>query len=200
MRRAFTSARTVALPATAVVVVLALAGCVEAAPEPTPTAAIPTPTESAPSTPTPEPTNPATDPQGDLDIACADLVDRDAVYAFDPNFALVGPFEPGPDSAGERALDAGGVVCRWVRESGGITIDLAVASFGPQELTALKDEAFASSEMVPTYGEEAYFDPATGTATVFQGSFWLVITSPAFAEPGEPSGIIDSALAALSRL
>jgi hypothetical protein len=198
MRRAITAARTVPLPAVAVAAALALAGCVEAAPEPTPTAAIPTPSGSA--TPTPTPTNPATEPQGDLEIACAELVDADAMYAFDPNFALIGPFQPGPDSAGERALDAGGVVCRWVRESGGISIDLVVASFGEQELTALKDEAFASSEMVPTYGEEAYFDPATGTATVFQGSYWLVITSPAFVEPGEPTPIIEAALDALSRL
>ncbi len=184
------------LPALAVAGVLALAGCVDAEPAPTPSAVTTTPQP----TPTVPPTNPATEPQGDLDIACADLVDPDAVYAFDPNFGLVGSFDPAPGSAGARALDAGGVVCRWVRESGDITIELAVARFGEAELTALKDEAFASSEMVPTYGEEAYFDQATGTATVFQGPFWLVITSPAFFEPGEPSVIIDSALASLAAL
>ena len=56
--------------------------------------------------------------------------------------------------------------------------------------------------MVPTYGEEAYFEVenGVGTAIVFQGEYWLVIASESFAEPGEPTEIIDSALAALTAL
>jgi hypothetical protein len=53
--------------------------------------------------------------------------------------------------------------------------------------------------MVPTYGEEAYFvvEGDIGTAIVFQGRYRLVISSAAFFEPGEPTTIIESALAAL---
>jgi hypothetical protein len=184
------------LPALAAVLALGLSGCVDAAPAPTPTGTAPVtlPTESA------SPTTPAEEPPGPLDITCGDLVDPDAVYAFDPNFALVGTFDAEAGSAAAYAVENGGVLCRWVRESGGMTIDLAAARLSDAELTALKDEAFGSSEMVPTYGDEAYFDSSTGTATVFQGSYWLVVTSPAFAEPGEPTGIIDSALAALAAL
>ncbi len=196
MASASVLAHRLALPTLAAVVLLAVSGCVDAAPEPTRPPATPAPTapETLP------PTNPATEVQGDLDLACVDLVDPDAIYAFDPNFALVGPFEPGPDSAGSFAIDHGGVVCRWMRESGDVTIDVVAARLAEADLTRLKDEAYATSEMVPTYGDEAYFDPATGTATVFQGEFWLVITSPAFAEPGEPTAIVDSALAALAAL
>ena len=37
-----------------------------------------------------------------------------------------------------------------------------------------------------------------GTATVFKGNYWLVATSVAFAEPGDPSDLITAALGALS--
>lgn len=196
MRAVTSSPRLLAIPVLVTAAVFALAGCVPAEPTPTPTSAAPDVTPPA----TLPPTDPAVEEQGDLEIGCTELVDADAVYAFDPNFALVGPFEPDAGTAAARALDEGGVVCRWLRESGGYTIDVSAARLSPAELTELKDEAYATSEMVPTYGEEAYFDPATGTATVFEGEYWLVVTSPVFAEPGEPTDIVDSALAALAAL
>ena len=53
--------------------------------------------------------------------------------------------------------------------------------------------------MVPTYGDEAYFSVTggIGTAIVFQDDYWLVATSIDFAEPGDPSDLIDAALAQL---
>jgi hypothetical protein len=63
----------------------------------------------------------------------------------------------------------------------------------------LKNAAFAESQMVPTYGEEAYFEVEgdVGTAIVFQGRYRLVISSVSFFEPGEPTAIIEAALGAL---
>lgn len=186
--------RRAAVAALAAAAGLALSGCVDAPPQPAPTDDVSASPSAAPSV---LPSDTAVEEQGSLDIACADLVDPDAVYAFDPNFGLVGAFEPAAGSAAAHALERDGVVCRWARETGGISIDLSVARLDDAELTELKNEAYASSQMVPTYGEEAYFDADTGTATVFQGSDWLVITSPAFAEPGEATDIIVSALAVL---
>jgi hypothetical protein len=121
------------------------------------------------------------------------------MYAFDPNYALLGEVEPEPGSTGAEAVAAGGVACQWVRESGGVTIDLSVARYPQAQLDELKNEAFSSSTMVPTYGEEAYFEVSggIGTAIVFQGDYRLVISSEAFFEPGEPTDIVESALAAL---
>ena len=179
-------------------VVVALSACVDAGTRPslptdagTPSPGLPT----APVTPTTTPTAGA-EP---LDIPCDELVDPQAIYDFDPNFALIGSYNPPAGSAADEALAAGGVACSWVRESGGTTIEVSAARLSDQEITDKKNAAFASSQMVPTYGEEAYFEVegGVGTAIVFQGSFWLVVSSPAFAEPGEPTGIIDSALAAL---
>lgn len=177
---------------------VALAGCVEQeqpVPEPTITSSgTPTPTPTASEEPDPEPTA--------LDTTCAELVDPDVVYAFNPNFALLGSWTPDPATPGAEAVAAGGLACRWVLESGGGTMDLWTARLPEARLTELKNEAFATSEMVPTYGEEAYFsvEDGVGTAVVFEGPFWLEIASPAFVEPGEPAEIIDSALGTLAAL
>jgi hypothetical protein len=175
---------------------LTLAACVEAPEEPQPdSSATPTPTPSL----TPQPT---AAPPDALAIECADLVDLDTMYAFDPNFGLLGSWDPDPGSLAADDLAAGGVACQWVRESGGGTIDISVAAYSGEQLDDLKNAAFAESQMVPTYGEEAYFEVegGVGTAIVFQGRYRLVASSEAFAEPGEPTGIIESALAALTAL
>lgn len=172
-----------------------LASCVEA-PDEEPTS-MPTPSATPSGTPAPQPTLEPGEETVPIDTACTDLVDPDTMYAFNPNFALLGSFTPDAGSAAEAALAADGVACRWVTETGGTTMDLSIAHLPEATLTQLKNDAYASSQMVPTYGDEAYFDPATGTAVVFQGPYWLVLTSVAFAEPGEPTPIIESALAAL---
>jgi hypothetical protein len=173
----------------------ALAACVEA-PDPRdgPSPSV-TPSETA--TAEPDPT--ATSAPQPLDVACEDLVDADTIYAFDPNYALIGAFDPEPGSPAADDVAVGGVACQWVRESGSGTIDLSVAAYSEAQLDELKNQAFASSTMVPTYGEEAYFEVegGVGTAIVFQGRYRLVVSSESFFEPGEPTGIIESALAAL---
>lgn len=177
---------------------LTLAACVEAPEQPELPDSSATPT----TTPSAEPQPGTTDAPDALDIECADLVDLDTMYAFDPNYALLGSFDPDSGSLAADDVAAGGVACQWVRESGGSTIDLSVAAYSATQLDDLKNAAFAESQMVPTYGEEAYFevDGGVGTAIVFQGRFRLVVSSEAFFEPGEPTGIIESALAALAAL
>ena len=54
--------------------------------------------------------------------------------------------------------------------------------------------------MVPTYGDEAYFSVGgngVGTAIVFQGTYWIVLESPAFFEPGDATDLVDSVIAGL---
>ena len=179
----------------AVSIVLTLSACVEADDQPSVPTGSPTPTATATSEPTTVPT-PVDEP---LTVTCGELVDADAVYAFDPNYALLGSWDPASGTDAAEAVAVGGVACQLVRESGGGTIDLSVARLDEETLVDVKNAAFADSQMVPTYGEEAYFEveDGVGTAIVFQGPYWLVISSAAFAEPGEPTEIIDAALAAL---
>ncbi len=189
--------RRVAAVLLALGVATSLSACVDETHPPTSSpSASPSDTSSPQPSDTPAPTSDA------IDIACADLVDPDAVYAFNPNLALLGDWTPDAGTPAADAVDAGGVACRWVFESGGGTMDVSVARLPEERITELKNEAFASSQMVPTYGEEAYFEVegGVGTAIVFQGRFWMVVSSEAFAEPGEPTEIIESALAALAAL
>jgi hypothetical protein len=101
-----------------------------------------------------------------LDIACADLVDPDAVYAFNPNLALLDTWTPDAGTAAADAIDADGVACRWVFESGGGSMDVSVARLSEDRITELKNDAFASSTMVPTYSaDEGYFEVEDGAGT-----------------------------------
>lgn len=174
---------------------LVLAGCVPASEQPT----LPTPTTTATATASADPEPDPTSGVPPIDVECEELVDPDTMYAFDPNYALIGEFTPAPGSVAAANVAAGGVACQWVRETGGGTIDLSVAAFTEDEIAELKSEALAESEPVATYGEEAYFEVegGAGTAIVFQGPYRLVVSSAAFVEPGEPTRIIEAALAAL---
>ena len=165
--------------------------------------------------PGPEPTgpNPGVDPSGEpapsltaqpqgtpVDIPCGDLVSAQTIYDFNPNFVLIDGFQPKDDTVAATALAYDGVACRWQNQTSGESIDLSVASLDEDSLTALKNAAFEDSEMVPTYGEEAYFgiNGQVGIAQVFQGPYWIVAESPAFFEPGDAAVVVDSAIAALT--
>jgi len=158
----------------------------------------PTTTGAQTGEPTPEPTS---DPVGTpVGATCDDLVSPDTLYVYNPNFAAIGDFTPKDGTAAASALAYQGVACRWQNQTSGDNIDVSVAQLDDDSLTALKNAAFEDSEMVPTYGEEAYFsvDDGTGTAQVFSGPYWIVAQSTVFLEPGDATEIVDSVLAALS--
>lgn len=94
-----------------------------------------------------------------------------------------------------------GTVCSWKNDSG-TTMTLAVGRFSDASLTTLKNSLVTSSNPVPTYQGEGYFDldGATGTAEAFTGDYWIVATSadPVFAEPGGAEPLVDAAIAALA--
>jgi len=147
--------------------------------------------------PSPEPTD---EPVGvPVGATCDELVTAETLYAYNPNFGRVNDFTPEDGTAAASALTYQGVACRWQNQTSGDTIDLSVAQLDENALTALKNAAFEDSQMVPTYGEEAYFivESAVGTAQVFQGPFWIVAESAAFFEPGDATELIQSVLDAL---
>jgi hypothetical protein len=188
--------RTIAPLSVAALALVLLAGCTPA----------PEPTASGPQGP-----NPSGDPSGEpaptltaqpvgepIDVTCDELVSPETIYEFNPNFVSV-DFEPADGSVAASALEYSGIACRWQNQTSGDSIDLSVASLDDDTITALKNAAFEDSEMVPTYGEEAYFgvNGQVGSAQVFQGRYWIVAESPAFFEPGDATVIVESAIAAL---
>jgi hypothetical protein len=182
--------------ALAALAIALLAGCT---PEPAPTG--PSTDPSASGAPTGEPTTEPTDqPVGvPVGATCDELVSPETLYVYNPNFGSIEDFTPKDGSAAASALTYQGVACSWQNQTSGDTIDVSVAQLDEDSLTALKNAAFEDSEMVPTYGEEAYFtvDSGVGVAQVFQGPFWIVAESGVFFEPGDATEIIQSVLSAL---
>lgn len=192
--------RRIALTSAASVVLLAaLTACGTSSP-PAPTAT--TPLSSSPSaTPSPprDSSSPAPSPVP-VTASCNQLVSADTLYGFNPNYGIVDGFKPKAGTDGASAVAKGGVACRWMNQTSSDTIDLSVASLDTDAIEALKNAAYANSQMVPTYGDEAYFSVKNnvGTAIVFSGAYWLVVSSAEFLEPGDATDIVNSALNALS--
>jgi len=183
--------------ATLLAVTMVLTGCTT--PEPAPTSAPPSPSDS--STPTPEPSETTAPPTSTpVDIACDILVPPQVMYDFNPNFSLLASFTPASGSAAADAVAAEGTACRWQNNTSGEVVDVSVASFDADTLDRLATDTYGHSTMVPTYGgDEAYFEVADGVgeAVVFDGSYWVVVSSSYFLEPGDAEPIVAAVLAAL---
>jgi hypothetical protein len=192
------------LPAAALVAaaaLLTLAGCTPTpAPSPSRSASIPVPTPHEPTT-TAVPTPTASVTATPVDIACDKLISPDAMYAFNPNFVSIGTWKPNSGTAAAQAVANKGVACRWQNETSNDVIDLSVASFDTATLESLKNQAVGKSTLVPTYegADEGYFAASggTGTAVVFVRSYWIVLTSQQFAEPGDPADLVAAVMSAL---
>lgn len=182
---------------------LALTGCTTGAPDasstpdpgadPTSTAA---PSGSATSAPTPTATE---EPSPPFDIACDALLTPDQVYAFNPNFGAAPDYEP-DDAAVAAVADAEGTACGWLNQTSGEVIEVAVATPSAATLAEAGNHAASTSTAVPTYGTppavEGYFSRTgtTGTAQVFTGPYWVVVSSTAFFEPGDAAQLAEAVL------
>ena len=174
-----------------------LTGCV---PEPPAEPDLTGPNPSGDPTGQPAPTISATPVSTPVDATCDELLPPQTVYDFNPNFGRLDSYSPAEGSVAASAVSYQGVACRWQNQTSGDNIDVSVAQLDDATLTALKNAAFADSEMVPTYGDEAYFSlgaNGVGTAIVFQGPYWIVLESPVFYEPGDATPIVESVIAGL---
>lgn len=180
-----------ALPAA---VLLLLTACVDepgTTPELPPTSA-PSPTPSATpgeTTPTPDPTEPP------VVIDCVSLVPAASFSTLFRTFTLVPGYAPAAGSPAAEVLTRGGTVCGWQATDGTI-VTVGVASIDEETLNEKANELVVSSNSVPTYGVEGYFQVTNGVGEVqaFDPPYWIIATSTAFAEPGEPAPIIASVL------
>lgn len=175
-----------------------LTGCVPTTgPEPEPSNS--TPGASATASPSPTPSASPTEEIIPFSIDCAVLIPGDVMYGFDPNFALVGPVDASAGTVAAEAAAAGGMTCRWVHETSGIALDVSVAQLSPAAATARKNALVQSSNSVPTYGVEAYFQVVgdTGEAQAFPDPYWVSIVSPALFEPGDATPLMAAAVDAV---
>lgn len=176
------------------VLLVLLAGCLptpDPAATPTPTR---TPSASPSATPTPTPTPTATttpDPEAiPLEIGCADLVDAQVFYDYNPNFSLLADFVPDGGAAAS-AVAAAGVACRWVNNSSGETIDISAARLPDARLGEAKA---AAGDPVEDFGVEGYF--AGGVAQAFNNDVWVTATSTSFGAASDAAPLVIAAMAA----
>jgi hypothetical protein len=157
----------------------------------------PTPSETAKRTPAPTKT---ADAEGTpITIGCNELVSPQAMYAYNPNFSLVADFVPASGTPAADIVDLHGLACEWENQSSGEKIDVAVANLSDQRLEALKNQLVTTSNSVPTYEVEGYFEMngPTGEANAFDDPYWIVASSATFFEPGDAQPIVAAAINAL---
>lgn len=186
--------------ATVPLCVFLLAGCGFLEPTTTATPSVPAGSPSATSAPDPGTTStPAPEPGVPIGIDCDALVTAQAMYDFNPNFALQSDFAPTAGSPGAEAVADSGIACSWVNLTSGQTIEISAAQPGPSELEARRSEVAASSNSVPTYIVEGFFILADGIgrADAFDGPYWVTMTSELFFEPGDVAPLMAAAVGAL---
>ena len=184
---------------------LGLGGC--ASPSVADPSASPSPAAGSTTAPDPSPTPTATpDLVGTPFTAdCDDLLDTGALSDYYPGLTLL-PSDraEGDDSRDGEALqqvaDADGTVCTW-QDSGGAVITVGVAHFDDDSLDELANELVATSNSVPTFGVEGYFDTPgeIGTAEAFEAPAFVVARSTTFLEPGDAEPVVTAVLAAAAR-
>ena len=195
---------TVAAIGVAVALAFALAGCTPApGPSGTPTSVVtpPVPTANQPSvTAIPSPTASVT--ARPVGATCSQLISADAMYAYNPNFVALTSWQPAAGTSAAQAVENKGVACRWQNETSNNVVDLSVANLDAATIESLKNQAVAKSTMVPTHqaADEGYFSVGSGagTAIVFVRTFWVVMTSQQFAEPGDAEQLMQSVISALA--
>jgi hypothetical protein len=122
------------------------------------------------------------------------------MYEYNSNISLTDGITPesGTDAA-KIVDDYQGIACRWVNDSSGEYIDVAVAHLRDDTLETLKNDLVTTSNSVPTYGVEGYFivDGSVGHGDAFSDPYWISIDSDYFLEPGDATQLFESVISAL---
>jgi hypothetical protein len=134
-----------------------------------------------------------------LSVPCDELAPTTSVATSYPGMTADGTPKAPADSDAAVITAEGGTVCSWTGKAGG-TMTLAVGSFDTASLTTLKNSLVTTSNPVPTYHGEGYFqlEGTTGTAEAFSDPYWIVAISDQFGEPGAAEPLVDQAIRALA--
>jgi hypothetical protein len=195
---------TLAVLGAAAALALALAGCAPTPASSSSSAPVTTPPAPSPHEPsvTAAPTPTASVTAKPVGVTCAQLITPDGMYAYNPNFVALTSWSPASGTSAAQAVANKGVACRWQNETSNNVVDLSVANLDAATIESLKNQAVAKSQMVPTYqgADEGYFSVGSGagTAIVFVKTFWVVMTSQQFAEPGDADQLLHSVITVLA--
>jgi hypothetical protein len=178
--------------ATGLAVALTLAGCVQPGATTTTASPKPTATSTSTSTPTSQPTpTPTAAPTNRGFVEnCGILLTPNQLYAYNPNFVVDPSYTPKAGTLAAAVKAQLGQTCGWINESSGEVLEVAVAAPTPSNLAAAKAAA-SSGAAISAYGERGYFGVkgGIGSAQIFMGSLWLVVSSPDFVSASDADAV-----------
>ena len=180
--------------------ILLLSGCVPIGTDGSTPVETGTPTTTPSGTPTSRATaapdgNPVDTPVGTpISLTCEQLVNAQAIFDFNPNFGLLGSFTPAAGSLAAIAVAENGLACRWINQTSGETIQIAVADLPAPRISELASTA-SSGETLRGIGDLAYF--ANGAAQAFDGSFWVTGESTVFVTGDDAAPLVRAAVVSL---
>lgn len=133
-----------------------------------------------------------------ISAKCADLISAEQIYAYNPNIVALEDFTPDAGTPASTALALDGIACRYQNQTSGDNIDLSVAHLDSNSFAQV--QASTTGDLVDGFGDSAFFSAAdsAGTLTVFQDTYWVTLSSPAFLGADDATELVTSVLDALS--
>jgi len=132
-------------------------------------------------------------------LSCDQLISRQAMYDFNPNFGEQAGFTPKAGTPAATAQANKGLVCGWMNQTSRETVEVSAANLPPAQIAAMKAKLNASSTPVSAFATPGYFTVSggIGQAETFDGTFWVTARSAFFSEPGDAAQLIDTAVKSL---
>jgi hypothetical protein len=136
-----------------------------------------------------------------IGLSCSVLLPDAFVLEVGPNFGRLDGYTPDAGSTDSFISSNQGVACRLVSLSGGDRIDVAVASMTAAGLAELATDLSASESEVNDFGPNVrgFFTGAggVGQANAISDKYWVIVSSPLFAQARDAAPIVAQVLAQL---
>ena len=136
-----------------------------------------------------------------IGLSCSVLLPDAFVLEVGPNFGRLDEYSPDAGSTDSFIASNQGVACRLVSLSGGDRIDVAVASMTAAGLAELTTDLSSSESEVNDFGPNVrgFFTGAggVGQANAISDKYWVVVSSPLFAQARDAVPIVAQVLAQL---
>lgn len=111
-----------------------------------------------------------------VNLRCDQVATPQQMYDYSPMLSGLTGWTPSAGTLAAKALTWNGVTCRWMRESGGVNMDISVAKIVDRgTMTQLQSDA-ALGTPVSGLGDAAYYN--NGTLQMFNGQYWVIMTYP----------------------
>jgi hypothetical protein len=134
-------------------------------------------------------------------LSCSVLLPDAFVVEVGPNFGRLDGYTPDAGSTDSFIASNQGVACRLVSLSGGDRIDVAVASMTAAGLAELATDLSSGESEVNDFGPNVrgFFTGAggVGQANAISDKYWVVVSSPLFAQARDAAPIVAQVLSQL---